>query len=565
MNSIDTVVMKDSGTNVSKIPDNGSKGKDGKDISIFSMLSGLISASVKSGNAIDHSKSSSATGNVKNDKDSKDSTGSSQDISSSGKDDVKSHNAKNTKNDKAGDHSTSSNGEELTQSTLQEVNLSFPKNGIDTADAVNKDDGKIGSTPLSTESSSSIQNDSVQSQNSVKTKDTPIILSTQKDTSKAQAVSKPEDGSTQGNSTGSTSEIQKGTAQSLSTVIPVSTQSAQTSVAKNSTSPVQSDKVLSQKNTEVEGLPVNSKGQKDTSKAQTVSKPEDRSTQSNSTGSTSEIQKGTAQAQLLSTVAPTSVQKISTISTQESSTNIKMNTPISNNLQSPVADVSSGNNIQKGYDGKNGNSDLMQQNSTFQNVMVKIQSGTENTFKFDIGSIVQSTESSNSADKSQKKNMELKNYQELPQVAREMTQSQSQPELVQNQRLNDTNPSTLSSKITSALSNAEDQKVPVKIEIQLNPPSLGNVEISLTEDGGKTSLMLTSDNQKTQELLKTALPMIIDKMSVLNFNVVNVQINGQEWYQNNPNGDESRDNGKDKKEKDDKSNEKFEDIFKKEV
>ncbi|BBJ27559.1 flagellar hook-length control protein FliK [Athalassotoga saccharophila] len=120
------------------------------------------------------------------------------------------------------------------------------------------------------------------------------------------------------------------------------------------------------------------------------------------------------------------------------------------------------------------------------------------------------------------------------------------------------------SKITDFIAKSlKDQKLPVKVDIQLNPPSLGKIEISLTEDGGKTTLIINSSNDKTQEMLKNAMPVIVDRLSNLNFNIVNVQINGQEWYQNSSNEDSQRKDERNRKQNQEK--EKFSEFFKKEV
>ncbi len=120
------------------------------------------------------------------------------------------------------------------------------------------------------------------------------------------------------------------------------------------------------------------------------------------------------------------------------------------------------------------------------------------------------------------------------------------------------------SKITDFIvKSLKEQKLPVRVEIQLNPPSLGKIEISLTEDGGKTTLIINSANDKTQEMLKNAIPVIVDRLSNLNFNIVNVQVNGQELYQNNSNGDSQRKDERDRKSNQEK--EKFGELFKKEV
>ncbi|MGC9139238.1 flagellar hook-length control protein FliK [Athalassotoga sp.] len=152
--------------------------------------------------------------------------------------------------------------------------------------------------------------------------------------------------------------------------------------------------------------------------------------------------------------------------------------------------------------------------------------------------------------------IDAKVYESLPQSSRGEVPARSVPD--------ESGDSVPFSRITDFIAKSlKDQKLPVKVEIQLNPPSLGRVEISLTEDGGRTMLIINSANDKTQEMLKSAMPVIVDRLSNLNFNIVNVQINGQEWYQNNSNEDNQRKDERNRKQNQER--EKFSEFFKKEV
>ncbi len=161
------------------------------------------------------------------------------------------------------------------------------------------------------------------------------------------------------------------------------------------------------------------------------------------------------------------------------------------------------------------------------------------------------------------KKMSLKKYDDLPQVSREGANAQNAPKAKDVSSTSKPQPIHVTQQISESIVKAlQNQKPPIKVQIQLSPPSLGKVAITVVERTGGTSLILSSDNTKTQEMLKNAAPVMVNQLSNLNFNVISVQVNGQ-WLSadggNHQGGNNERNNeNKDKKE----SAEKFSDLKK---
>jgi flagellar hook-length control protein FliK len=131
-------------------------------------------------------------------------------------------------------------------------------------------------------------------------------------------------------------------------------------------------------------------------------------------------------------------------------------------------------------------------------------------------------------------NKEIKDYESLPQLSRGIVQKNTVKESNQSKMGNI--PRRISTQIITAVSKAlENQKPPLKVEIQLNPPDLGKITMEITERAGKTSFLLNVENEKTREIMKMALPIMTNQLSNLNFNVVSVQINGQQWFDDGAN------------------------------
>ena len=121
-----------------------------------------------------------------------------------------------------------------------------------------------------------------------------------------------------------------------------------------------------------------------------------------------------------------------------------------------------------------------------------------------------------------------KDYEALPQLNR----GENKKNVIKND-IRDEKPDTANriSKqvITAILRELKAQKPPLKIEIRLNPPELGKITLEIREKAGKTSFFLNVENEKTKELMKNVLPVMINQLSNLNFNVVEIQMNGQQW------------------------------------
>ncbi len=157
----------------------------------------------------------------------------------------------------------------------------------------------------------------------------------------------------------------------------------------------------------------------------------------------------------------------------------------------------------------------------------------------------------------------FKEYGVLPQTQREKTH------FVVDKSMNAKNVEahSISKQILVAVSKAlENQKPPLKIELHLNPPELGKITIKIVEKGGKTSLILNTESAKTHELMKVALPLMTFQLSNLNFNVVEIQLNGQQWMGNEGQNHRQKDDSERKHEKSEKQfSEEFKEFGKGEV
>lgn len=166
------------------------------------------------------------------------------------------------------------------------------------------------------------------------------------------------------------------------------------------------------------------------------------------------------------------------------------------------------------------------------------------------------------------KKRELESYKTLPQVSREFTRFSQTKILFKEKRIEEHEIlSHVAHKISQAIIRAlESQKPPLKLEIKLNPPQLGKVSITVVEKAGKTFLTINAENLRTQELLKMVTPIIINQLSNLNFNVVDVQLNAQQWLENG-NERHSRNNngGREKQKGDGNFSDDFKETYEKEV
>lgn len=219
---------------------------------------------------------------------------------------------------------------------------------------------------------------------------------------------------------------------------------------------------------------------------------------------------------------------------------------------------------------KSGNSNQFQKNSQFQerrddfeNVVVKITKGSQENGHMKVNfSKVHLREKIEYV----KKHDVSKDYGSLPQLNREKGISQ----VVKSDVTSKTPqmPKSISTQVVTAISKAlENQRPPLKIQIQLNPPQLGKVIIEVTEKAGKTSLLLSVENDKTRELMKMALPIMTNQLSNLNFNVTNVQINGQQWFDSGQSHQEQKreQNERKKEERGNNFNEEYKEFRKEEV
>lgn len=210
------------------------------------------------------------------------------------------------------------------------------------------------------------------------------------------------------------------------------------------------------------------------------------------------------------------------------------------------------NNLPNNFDDTNFNQGTLRDQEFFKDLSVKIQNVfkenfSDQSFKLQLGKETKYQSINNFND-----------YESLPQVSRDQIAGRQVSKESEN-----TNFIPVSKISDLLIKSIKAQKLPVKIEVQLDPPTLGKVEITLTEDNDKTVLAVNSANEKTQELLRNNLPVIIDKLSNLNFNIVSVQINGQEWYQNASGDGQKRDERDRKQHQNDK--ERFKEFFKREV
>jgi len=166
------------------------------------------------------------------------------------------------------------------------------------------------------------------------------------------------------------------------------------------------------------------------------------------------------------------------------------------------------------------------------------------------------------------KKRELEPYKVLPQVSREFTSLSQVKVLLKEKKIEG---HEILNHIVHEVSQAvvkalENQKPPLKLEIKLNPPQLGKVSITVIEKAGKTFLTLNAENQRTQELLKMVAPIIINQLSNLNFNIVDVQLNAQQWLENGGERHSRNNNGGREKQKDDgKFSDDFKETYEKEV
>ncbi len=169
--------------------------------------------------------------------------------------------------------------------------------------------------------------------------------------------------------------------------------------------------------------------------------------------------------------------------------------------------------------GENSNNAVrpVQKSSRFENVILKISREKGTQEKLTLTKMVThefKTASTN-----------FKDYAFLPQTKRENTVKPAQ-----NVETKGAEVHRVAKQILVAVSKAlENQKPPLKIELHLNPPELGKITIKIVEKGGKTSFIMNTQNVRAHELMKMALPIMNMQLSQLNFNVVEIQLNGQQW------------------------------------
>ncbi len=203
----------------------------------------------------------------------------------------------------------------------------------------------------------------------------------------------------------------------------------------------------------------------------------------------------------------------------------------------------------------------------FDDVQVKITKG-QNVLKHDEIKAVRNVKTFDNSSAKLKKNLNI--YKDLPQVNRGM-QSQrnfkSQLQDVAEDR-EQTKMREVSKQISQTVMKAlENQKPPLKIELHLNPPQLGKVTINIVEKNGKASLIIDVEKNKTFELMKSAVPIMTNQLSNLNFNLVNIQLNGQQLFEGNQERkqNENRQNGENKEKNGRKFSDEFNDVSEKEV
>ncbi len=203
----------------------------------------------------------------------------------------------------------------------------------------------------------------------------------------------------------------------------------------------------------------------------------------------------------------------------------------------------------------------------FDDVQVRITKG-QDVLKHDEIKAVRNVKTFDNSSAKLKKNLNI--YKDLPQVNRGM-QSQrnfkSQLQSVTEDR-EQTKMREVSKQISQTVMKAlENQKPPLKIELHLNPPQLGKVVINIVEKNGKASLIINVEKTKTLELMKTAIPIMTNQLSNLDFNFVNIQLNGQQLFEGNQERkqNENRQNGESKEKNGERFSDEFDKVSEKEV
>ncbi len=201
----------------------------------------------------------------------------------------------------------------------------------------------------------------------------------------------------------------------------------------------------------------------------------------------------------------------------------------------------------------------------FDEVQVKITKG-QNVFEHDKIKAVKNVKKFDNSSTKLKKSLNI--YKDLPQVNRGIEVQHNFKSTLQKLSEERINPKGLSTQISRIITKAlENQKPPLKIEIHLNPPQLGKVTINIVETNGKTSLVIDVEKTKTLELMKASIPIMNNQLSNLNFNLVNIQLNGQQLFEGNQerkqNGDHK--NGENREKDGRKFSDEFNEFSEKEV
>ena len=203
----------------------------------------------------------------------------------------------------------------------------------------------------------------------------------------------------------------------------------------------------------------------------------------------------------------------------------------------------------------------------FDDVQVKITKG-QNVLKHDEIKAMRNVKTFDNPSTKLKRNLNA--YKDLPQLSRGMQDQRSFKNQLQNvdEGQEQTKLREVSTRISQAVMKAlENQKPPLKIEIHLDPPQLGKVTINVVEKNGKASLIIDVEKGKTLELMKSAVPIMTNQLSNLNFNLVNVQLNGQHFFEGNQEKKQSGNqrNGRNKEKNDRNFSDEFNEVSKKEV
>lgn len=203
----------------------------------------------------------------------------------------------------------------------------------------------------------------------------------------------------------------------------------------------------------------------------------------------------------------------------------------------------------------------------FDNVQVKITKG-QNVSKHDEIKAVRNVKTFD--DPSAKLKKDLNVYKDLPQVNRGIQSQHSFKSRLQSisESQEQTKLREVSTRISQVVTRAlENQKPPLKIEIHLDPPQLGKITINVVEKNGKTSLIIDVEKNKSFELMKSAVPIMTNQLSNLNFNLVNIQLNGQQLFGGNQEKKQSanQQNSENKEENGKKFSDEFNNVFEKEV